>query len=303
MISIELFGEIRVSRDGEPCSKLQLKQRQILAILALSPGQPVSRERLADQLWDGAPPASYLATLDSYMCVLRRAVRLEAGRSSALATTPAGFVLQADDRVEVDLNWFHLLARAADEGTARPALEWAEEAVSLVNGVLLSEVPYAAWAVRAREGFARTLVGLCTRGAQRANGLGEYERASRLARLAVEHDPVCEEAWRQLMLAHWFAGGRGRALAVYAEYRASMADCLGDEPARESHELYMTILSSASGPGVGSEPPTLERIRTLLQLLRQELEATPGVRAPALDAQLSEVAARALDASLPAASW
>jgi DNA-binding SARP family transcriptional activator len=110
MISIELFGEVRVSRDGEPCSKLQLKQRQILAILALSPGQPVPRERLADQLWDGAPPASYLATLDSYMCVLRRALRLEAGRSSTLATTPAGFVLQLDDRVEIDLHWFHLLA-------------------------------------------------------------------------------------------------------------------------------------------------------------------------------------------------
>jgi DNA-binding SARP family transcriptional activator len=160
--------------------------------------------------------------------------------------------------------------------------------------VLLSEVPYAAWAVRAREEFSRTLVGLCTRAAQRANGLGEYVRAENLALVAVEHDPVCEEAWRQLMLAHWFAGARGRALAVYAEYRTSMAEYLGEEPARESHELYMTILTSESGPRGSAEPATHERIRTLLQLLRQELDLTPGVRAPALDAQLSEVAARAL---------
>jgi len=297
MIRIELFGQIRVSCDGEPCSGLSFKQRQILGILALSPGRPVSREQLADQLWEGAPPASYVGTIDSYVCVLRRAVRLGAGRSSALATTPAGFALGLDDRVEVDLSWFYLLARAADARIGRPALEWAEEAAALVDDVLLSEVPYAAWAVRAREEFTRTLVDLCQRGAQRANGLGEFERASRLARRAVEQDPVCEEAWRQLMLAHWLSGGRGRALAVYAEFRAAIADCLGDEPGRESQELYMTILTSSSGAPGGSGASSMDQIRILLQLLRQELDLTPGVRAPALDAHLSAVATRALDAS------
>jgi len=295
MISIELFGQITVSCDGEPCPGLSIKQRQILGILALSPGRPVPREQLADQLWEGSPPASYVGTLDSYVCVLRRVLGLGAGRSSALATTAAGFVLEVGDDVEVDLNWFYRLARAADARTGRPALEWAEEAVAVANGVLLSEVPYAAWAVRAREEFTRTIVDLCMRGAQRANGLGEF--TSTLARSAVTRDPVCEDAWRQLMLAHWFSGNRGRALGAYAEFRAAMADYLGEEPGQESRELYMTIL------GAGSEAPSLPgqsslpQIRTLLRLLRQELELTPGVRPPALDAQLSEVAIQVLQTS------
>lgn len=297
MISIKLFGRISVSSDGQACSGLSSKQRQILGILALNPGRPVPRDQLADLLWEGSPPASYVGTMDSYVCVLRRVLGLAAGRSSALATTAAGFVLETGDNVEIDLNWFYRLARAADASTGRPALEWAEEAVALASGGLLSEVPYAAWAVRAREEFTRAAVDLSMRGAQRANGLGEFARASALARSAVERDPVCEGAWRQLMLAHWFSGNRGQALAAYAEFRSAMVDHLGEEPGQESHDLYMTILRA------GSEAPTLQghsslpQLRTLLMLLRQELELAPGVRPPALDSQLSEVAYQVLQAS------
>ena len=67
MITIALFGEITVRRDGKLVGGLSAKERQILAILALSAGNPVPRDRLADQLWEGSPPASYVGTLDSYV--------------------------------------------------------------------------------------------------------------------------------------------------------------------------------------------------------------------------------------------
>ena len=248
MITIRLFGQIEVFRDDTLVAGLSSKQRQILAILALSPGRPVPRDRLADLLWDGSPPASYVGTLDSYVCVVRRALGLAAGRSSALATTTAGFILEPEPGVEVDLYWFNRLARAAESNRSRAALEWAEDALELVTGDLLTEVRYAGWADRAREEFLRTLVELTMRAAQRANGLGEYERAVTMARIAVQHDPVCETGWHQLMLAHWFAGSRTRALAAYAEFRSAMADCLGEEPATVSQELYLTILRSAGDP-------------------------------------------------------
>ncbi len=297
MITINLFGRIDVIVDGNQVRGLSMKQRQILAILALHPGRPVPRERLADQLWDGSPPASYVGTLDSYMCVLRRELGLAAGRSSALATTASGFVLQLGPDIEVDLHWFDRLARAADTNRSESALQWAEEAISVVSGELLSEVSYAGWADRAREDFARKLVDLTMRAAQRANGLGEFDRAATLARIAVEHDPVCETAWHQLMLAHWFSGSRSRALAAYADFRAAMAEFLGDEPGDSSQQLYLTILRSqaqSESDVAASSAERAHRLRTLLRLLRQELELTPGVRTPALDAELSVVAAQAL---------
>lgn len=295
MITIHLFGRVGVHVDGRAVEGLSVKQLHILAIMALNPGRPVPREVLADQLWEGSPPASYVGTLDSYFCILRRMLGVSAGRSSALATTASGFVLDPARGVEVDLYWFDRLARAAESNRSRTALEWAEHALELVTGDLLEEVPYAAWADRARQRFAVTLVELCVRGAQRANGLGEFERAVTLARAAVERDPVCEAAWHQLMLASWFAGWRTRALGAYAQCRAAMADRLGEEPSEGTQALYLTILQSGpeSRPrGTSVEQET--RIRTLLLLLRQELELTPGVRVPALDAELSVAATQAL---------
>src|SRR4051794_19733562 len=93
MIEISLFGQVCVRADGQVVDGLSGKQRQILAILALDAGSPVSKERLADLLWQGSPPVSYIGTLDSYVCVLRRSLGLKAGRSSQLAPTEAGFLL------------------------------------------------------------------------------------------------------------------------------------------------------------------------------------------------------------------
>jgi DNA-binding SARP family transcriptional activator len=296
MITISVLGETEVRVDGRTVTTLSTKQRQILAILALADGAPVTRDRLADDLWEGNPPSSYVGTLDSYVCVLRRALGLAAGRTSALATTGAGFVLEHGAGVEVDLHWFRRLARAAGANRGLPALDWAEEAIDLVRGDLLAEFPYAAWADRAREDFVRSYVELCTSAAQRANGLGEFPRAVRLARAAVERDPLAEDAWYQLMLAHWFGGSRARALSAYAELRAGLAEAVGDDPGPRCQQLYSTILQASAeappAPVVAEE--RVPRLRTILTLLRQELETTPGVRAPALDAQLSEVAVRAL---------
>jgi DNA-binding SARP family transcriptional activator len=276
-----------------PASSLSAKQRRILEILALNAGSPVTKERLADLLWEGAPPASYVGTLDSYVCVLRRTLGLGAGRSSLLATTPVGYVLTTGPELTVDLWQFQALADAATESVGERAVECSKHAVRLVRGELLADVLYADWAVRAREVFDRLLV-VCLKSAQRANALGQSDTAERFARLAVERDGVCEDAWRQLMLAHWFSGRRGRALAAYGELRAALAEQVGEEPANETYQLYLTILRDASEVQGNHVEDERAELTTLLRLLRQALDCMPGVRAPARDAALSEVAMRAL---------
>ena len=105
---------------------------------------------------------------------------------------------------------------------------------------------------------------------------------------------VCEDAWRQLMLAHWFSGRRGRALAAYGELRAALAEEVGDEPSNETYQLYLTILRDASDADERHLEDERAELTTLLRLLRQALDCMPGVRAPARDAALSEVAMQAL---------
>ena len=96
------------------------------------------------------------------------------------------------------------------------------------------------------------------------------------------------------MLAHWFSGRRARALAAYGRLRQVLVDQLGDDPAHESQEP--TWPSSATPPD-RAQPRSTTTARSsaaLLRLLRQALDDIPGVRAPARDAALSEVAMLAL---------
>lgn len=289
MIEVRLFGAIEALVDGEPVTGLTLKQRQVLAILALGEGTPVPREVLADKLWEGDLPRTWAGTLDSYVCVLRRALQVGKGRGSALATVEAGYVLRA----EVDLAWFHRLARVSFDHHGHVAVDWAEEAFALVRADLLAEVPYAAWATRAREGQHRAHVRLGVESARRANGAGDHERAVRIARDVVGRDPVCEPAWTQVVLGAWLAGDHAQALAAYAEMRCALVERLGQEPGPPARELYQAVLTSA--PDRLLSGGRVERLRTLLDLMRAELEQVPGLRVPVLDADLARCAARLVD--------
>src|SRR5438270_1488689 len=123
MIGIRLFGPTAVEIDGEvlPAVAVGRRPRQILEILALSAGVPVGKDRLADLLWEGDPPASYPGTLESYICLLRRSLGLGSGRASALATTSNGYLLDPVG-VEVDLLTFRRLVASAAGSPAAAAV-------------------------------------------------------------------------------------------------------------------------------------------------------------------------------------
>jgi DNA-binding SARP family transcriptional activator len=99
------------------------------------------------------------------------------------------------------------------------------------------------------------------------------------------------------MRALWFAGRRSQALRVYAELRQSLLEELGDEPGEDTQGLYLAILRDSESPHRHDTVDAAGELRVLLRLLRQVIELTPGVRAPASDARLSEVAVAALRAS------
>jgi DNA-binding SARP family transcriptional activator len=293
---IKLFGTTTAEIDGKTVSAADMggvKPRQILEILALEAGSPVTKDRLADLLWEGKPPASYVGTLESYVCVLRRTLGLGSGRLSLLATTTNGYRL--DPRgITVDLGEFFALTEQASMMAAGPAVACIEKAMRLVSGELLADEPYAVWAVMARDRLRREVVTACTRAARLAAAAGAHEQALRLARTAVDEDPSCEEAVRELMHALWFSGRRCEALRVYAEMRQWMLDELGEEPGLGSRELYLSILRDSPTAQPDASASNGMELRTLLRLLRLALEATPGVEPPASDSALTAVATRAL---------
>ena len=73
-----------------------IKPKQLLEILVMERGHSVSKSRLADLLWPSQLPRNYMATLETYVSVLRQA--LEPGvraRDSVIRTEHGGYRLDA----------------------------------------------------------------------------------------------------------------------------------------------------------------------------------------------------------------
>lgn len=290
MFEVTVIGATTVdSGDGRIVTDLGgVKPRQILEILALAGGAPVSKERLADLLWEGHPPRSYVATLESYVCLLRRQMG-SPGRISVVRTIAKGYALDTT-RVRVDLARVRRMLETAHSTTdSAVAVGLTEEALAWARHALVASEHHAEWAARERDVFARELVEACVRASGHAIALGQGSRAVTLARRGVELDRLAEQAWRQLMSALVLSDRRGEALQAFTDLRALLADELGVEPSRSSHELYLRILRDESS----TERDSAE-LRTLLLLLRRALDSTPGVVVPRGDSALSFAAVKVL---------
>jgi DNA-binding SARP family transcriptional activator len=292
MLDIRLFGATTVATPQGVVGAAELggvKPRQILEILAVSAGVQVPKELLADMLWDGRPPQSWVGTLESYVCVLRRSLGAARGRDSVLRTVKHGYLLDVR-AVRTDLHEFRSRVRQADGLEPGPALGRLEEALSLVRGELLAGEVYATWAIRERAAFQGEVLAVASRAARLALELGELGVATRMARRAVASDAIAEEAWRLLMRSLWASGRRSEALRAYFELRDTLASELGTDPAVESQALYLEILRDGDA-GVQVRPDGRDEVRVLMRLLRQAVASIPGVEEPRTDRALAEIAA------------
>src|SRR5689334_18722017 len=74
-IAVSLLGGLEVSGGGIRLGPRGLggtKPRHVLLALLLHRGAPLPKDRLVDLLWDGHPPTGSMATLEPYVCLLRR---------------------------------------------------------------------------------------------------------------------------------------------------------------------------------------------------------------------------------------
>src|SRR4051812_39117555 len=265
MIEITVFGPTVVAGNGVRMTARDLgggKPRQVLEMLAMNLGTPLAKDLLAEKLWAGRPPASYIATVESYVCALRRRLGMVGGRRGPLATSPHGYFLDPE-HVRVDA----VRVREQLTGDDTAVLS----ALDLVRGTLLADEPYAEWATDARDEFDDLLAASCQRAAAAANARGDFDRAARLAREASGHSYLSEPAVRELMRALDGSGARATALQVFDRLRAGMVEDLGLEPGAETQALYLSILRGSHAETAGAE-----EVSTLLGLLHRALQSDPG---------------------------
>ncbi|HET6651142.1 MAG TPA: BTAD domain-containing putative transcriptional regulator [Nocardioides sp.] len=275
MWEISLFGgtTVRVGDRVVTGGRLGgVKPRRLLEALALTPGRAVSKEVLADRLWGENPPRSYVATLESYVCVLRRSVGAPGGRDSWLATTPGGYLL--DPRlVSVDLAEARHALRCAPDSETAVAVRLTEAAVGLDEQGLLVESAGDHWVDAVRRDFTAKVVAACVHTADRCLDERELVVAARLAREALRRDPFAEAAVQVLLRALTAQGRRSEAIRVFRDFRRLLVDELGIDPDTETLAAYLDVLRRRGGHTEERRSGESEA-RLLLELLRQALEST-----------------------------
>ena len=295
MYDIRLFGTTTVHNTTEDVVGSQLggiKPRQVLEVLALADGAPVAKDRLVQLLWPETAPAAAIATLETYVCVLRR--RMGAGNRacSPITTTSAGYRLDLA-AVTIDLHECRSLLALAVGADDTEALSLTRRALRLCEQPLLASETRADWADLAREDFHHELAAGCGRASRAALALGEPGTAVELASRATNLEPYDEGLTRDLMRALSADGRRAGALRAFLELRRALVEELGVEPGPQTRALYVQLLTDDDAAGPQAVPSRVE-LRGLVELLRETLARMPGVDTGVVDRALAQVAGQAV---------
>src|SRR5262245_25876982 len=150
MLEYRILGPVEVVRNGSPVTLGGPRQRATLAILLLNANRVVSIDRLADDLYAGAPPVTAVTQVQRQISELRKAL----GPPAAIETRAPGYVLRLEPE-QLDLAQFERLAEDAGtefrRGEKEAAAELLREALRLWRGEPLADLagePFATVAVR-----------------------------------------------------------------------------------------------------------------------------------------------------------
>lgn len=237
-----ILGELQVVQDGVPLELGSLRQRALLARLLVRSGQPLTSDRLIEDLWPDDAPANARHTLHVYISRVRATLRDERRR---LSSDTSGYRLHLEPG-ELDAARFERLAadgRAGlSAGDATRARERLEAALGLWRGPALVEFadePFAT--VEATRLDQLRLVAQEDR--IRADlQLGRHALLVEELRLLTLEQPFREAFWEHYMLALYRAGRQTEALQVFGEARMHLSDELGIEPGPALKRMEQRIL-------------------------------------------------------------
>lgn len=234
MLVVRLLGPLAVEVDGEPVRLGSVKQKAILAQLALRGGQIAQLDELVAGLWAEDPPATATNTIQVHVSALRRAL----GRAGSLVQNrPPGYRLEGAD---VDVMRFERLVEEARRGAAekwRDALDqWTGEA-ALAD---LTEVPFAPGVAARLDELRLTATEELI---ERELALDNHVKyVPVLTELTGKH-PYREAFWRQLMLGLYRSDRQSEALATFRKAANVLADDIGIDPGPALAAMHTAILT------------------------------------------------------------
>jgi DNA-binding SARP family transcriptional activator len=259
-MEFRVLGPTEVLDEGRRVPLPGGRGRALLALLVLHAGEPVSVDRLIDELWGESPPPTARTVVHGLVSRLRGVLEPDRGKArpgALLQTFGSGYRFA----IESDAVDAHRFKRLIDEARGAPAEVRAAKlsaALALWRGPALADFAYEPFAQRA-------IIALEELRTQAIEDRIEADLASgRAADLVAELEqlirahPFRERMRGLLMLALYRSGRQADALQAYLAARSLLVEELGLEPGPALRELETAILRQDPALEVRST----DRVRT-----------------------------------------
>ena len=240
-MEFRVLGSFEVVDYDGPVALGAPKQRALLAVLLLHRAEPVSSDRLIDEIWGEQPPVTANKQVQGYVSNLRKVLPdgllVNEGRGYALRVEPG----------QTDVDRFEALVaqgrRALEDGDALTAGGVLREALGVWRGPALAEFAYEPFALSEIARLEEARLAALEDRIDADLGSGEHARLVGELEGLVRECPLRERLRGQLMLALYRSGRQADALQAYRDARRELLDELGLEPGRTLQQLERAILA------------------------------------------------------------
>ena len=255
-----ILGPLQVvGDDGRELAVAGRMPRALLAVLLLRANEVIPSDRLVDDLWTGAPPASGSKGLQVHVSRLRRALAADGSDAGEerLVTTGGGYLLRVGPNELDSVRAEQLIAEGrslVEAGRSDQAFAAFGAALELWRGPTLSDFQYDAFAQAEIARLEELRAAALEERIDVEVDLGREAQALAELESLVREYPYRERLHGQLMLTLYRAGRQADALAAYRTARSTLVDELGIEPSAELRHLHEAILAQDEAL-LASAPP------------------------------------------------
>lgn len=248
-LAISVLGPLEVRHGGTLLELPAGRLRSLLAVLALSVGQPLPVEHLARALWGHDEPVNVRRSVQTHLTRLRGVLG-----PGTVRTMPGGYQLDINPDSVDALRFRALLAearRARDTAAEYPLLR---RALQLWRGLPFQGIDARdQWAAESAY-LLESYLSAVERRIDLDLAKGRHaEVIAELKELVVRH-PLREPLWARLLVALWHCGRRAEALAHYQQLRMRLAEELGTEPGVQIRQIHTRLLRTDTPPPPSERP-------------------------------------------------
>ena len=243
-MDFRILGPLEALEDGHSLPLGRLKERIVLAVLLLHANEFVSRERLIDELWGPAPPATARKAVNVYISKLRQTLTRDG--HDPIATADGGYRLVVDpDLIDAD-RMRSLVAgarRLMADGESEAASRLLEEALGLWRGPTLAGLVLESIGRHEVVQLDELRLTVLMDRIDCDLAQGRHEHVLGELQVLVREHPLRERLRAQQMLALYRADRQADALDAYRRARHDLIDELGIEPSEALQRLQRAILA------------------------------------------------------------